>query len=181
MALDKGKIVSSALLMLGEVREYNNNNYELYIVATELIDEVTDEFSVSHFMKSNLDYRKLTLATENVDPEGRFIYNIPVDCYSIVRAVGNVPFEEIGERVHSYVEDLTVIINRKIPFLELKDIYFQIIKLKLCKKLAEVYPQFASKLEYIMGAIIEEELKLSILESTKHLSYTENSAFGRGF
>ena len=28
--IKKGNVIASALLMLGEVRNYNNNNYEMY-------------------------------------------------------------------------------------------------------------------------------------------------------
>ncbi|MGL4252657.1 MAG: hypothetical protein ACRCR2_01175 [Fusobacteriaceae bacterium] len=179
--LEKGKIVSSALLFLGEVREYNNNNYEIHKVALELMEEVMLEFSTSRYLRSNLDYRKLTKKTTNLDPEGRFVYNIPVDCLTLVRAVNNEPFEEMGETIHSYSDTLTLVINRKIPFEEVKLTYFTFLKLMLCKKIAEVYPQFQDKLQYINQNIAAEELKLSIAEAPKHLSYIDKQAFGRGY
>lgn len=177
--LNKGTIVSSALLTLGEVKEYNNNNYEIYKVAQDLLEEVLKEFQLSPLRTNFIDYRTLLKANQEFDEEGRRIYLFPVDAVTIVRSVGNVEYEIIGEHIHSYADDLKVVINRTINFNEIKDIYFSLLKLLLAKKIAEVYPQFTNKLEYVLAELAKEELKISIAE-VKGFNYTEkNTAFSR--
>lgn len=177
--LEKGSVVSSALLALGEVKEYNNNNYEIYKVAQDLLEEVLREFQLSPLRTNFLEYRKLLKAISKEDVEGRTIYLFPVDAVTIIRAVNNSEYEIIGEFIHSYDDDLTVLINKRINFNEIKDIYFSLLKLLLAKKIAEVYPQFTNKLEYVLAELAKEELKISIAE-VKGFNYIEkNTAFSR--
>lgn len=177
--LNKGTIVSSALLTLGEVKEYNNNNYEIYQVAQDLLEEVLKEFQLSPLRTNFIDYRTLLKANQEFDEEGRRIYLFPVDAVTIVRSVGNVEYEIIGEHIHSYDKELTLLINKKIDFNEIKDIYFSLLKLLLAKKIAEVYPQFTSKLEYIYAQILEEENKIAVAE-VRGFNYLEKgTAFSR--
>ncbi|WP_407536550.1 hypothetical protein [Cetobacterium somerae] len=177
--LNKGTIVSSALLALGEVKEYNNNNYEIYKVAHDLLEEVLKEFQLSPLRTNFIDYRKLLRASKEYDEEGRRIFLFPIDAVTIVRSVGNVDYEIVGEHIHSYADDLTLIINRVINFNEIKDIYFTILKLLLAKKVAEVYPQYNNKIQYIMAEIQNEEEKIAITE-VKGFNYLEKgTAFSR--
>ena len=126
-----------------------------------------------------MDYRQLLKANEGVDEEGRFIYLLPVDAVSVLRSVGNYEYEIMGEHIHSYAVDLKVVINRKINFNEIKDVYFQLLKFWTAKKIAEVYPQFENKLEYIYAQMQEEENKIAMLE-VKGFNYLERgTAFSR--
>lgn len=177
--LEKGSIVSSALLALGEVKEYNNNNYEIYKVAQDLLEEVLREFQLSPLKTNFIEYRKLLRANVNSDLEGRIIYLFPVDAVSIVRSVNNSDYEIIGEHIHSYDEELELLINKKIDFNEINDYYFPLLKLLLAKKVAEVYPQFNNKIPYIMAEIQNEEGKIAIVE-IKGFNYLEKgTAFSR--
>lgn len=177
--LEKGNIVSSALLALGEVKEYNNNNYEIYTVAQDLLEEVLREFQLSPLRSNFLEYRKLLKARKGLDCEGRCIYLFPIDAISVVRSVSNEEFEIMGEFIHSYSSDLTVVINKKTEFNEIRDIYFTLLKLLLAKKVAELYPQFNNKLEYIYSLIRDEEQKISIAEIRGFNYLTKDSAFSR--
>lgn len=177
--LNKGTIVSSALLTLGEVKEYNNNNYEIYKVAQDLLVDVLNEFQLSPVRSNFLEYRELLRANKPNDIEGRYIYLIPIDAISILRTVDNSEYEIVGEFIHSYNDKLTVIINKKINFNEIRDIYFSLLKLLLAQRVAEVYPQFASKIEYIYAMIQKEEEEIARAE-IRGFSYIEkNNAFSR--
>lgn len=178
--LEKGKIISSALRTMGEIKEYNNDNYEIYKNAKLMLEEVILEMSVSQYLNSNLDYRTLNKTQNEVDEEGRFIYEIPEDTISIVRAKDGVDFEEVGETIRSYSDTLTVLINRKIRFEEYKELYFSLFKWKLCVKLCEAYAQYEKKTSYILQMLALEENKLSLIEFPKTNSYIKKDSFGRG-
>lgn len=146
--INRGEVISSALRSLGEVRDYNNTNYAIYKVAETIMNEVEDEISLFPYLPRNLVYRKLNLSTQTPDYEDRLIYSIEPDVISVVRLVKNVPFEIIGETLHTYEEGAVALCNVKIRLEEQNRIYFGVYKWLLCIKLTEAYEQYKKMAEY---------------------------------
>lgn len=173
--LNKGQIISSALRSLGEVKEYNNNNYQIYQVAESIFPEVELEISNGTILSRNLVYRELNKSTLGTDPENRTIFVLPVDVINVVRLVSQQPFDIVGENLHTYGENCTALCNIKIRLEEQNELYFGIYKWLLCIKLIEAYDQYKKYTEYAHTMYEKEQIKINNMFMPTAYDYAEKN------
>lgn len=170
--LSKGQIVSNALLLLGEVRNYNNNNYQIYKVAMDIIETIIDYIGSSPIFRANAVRTELTLVkTEN----NKYYYNKPAEMISIIRGYTKynelAPYEIEGEYIVSELENLDILYCRPIPIEEYPSYYSDLFSFSLAEKLAESFSQYEKKLSYIASKKNQAEFKINKIEAPKWRNY----------
>lgn len=170
--LRKGQIVANALLLLGEVRNYNNNNYQIYQVAMDIIETIVNEIGSSPVYRANAIKSELTLVKKE---NNKFYYNKPSEMLSIVRGYTKynelAPYEIEGEYITSNIEDLTILYCRPLPIEEYPGYYSDIFSYSLAEKLAEAFSQYNKKLDYIVSKKKQAEYKINRIEAPRWRNY----------
>ncbi len=69
--MDRGKIISETLLMLGENSIYNDNKSDMYKICEKMLDSVIDNIATSSAFLFNAITVKLT-SVGQVDGENKF-------------------------------------------------------------------------------------------------------------
>lgn len=173
--INKGEVIKASLLALGEVQNYNNNDYAIYLVAEQLFSQVENEISTSPYFVRNLTYRKLNVSTKSPDLENRNVYVIEPDVINIIRIVNNADFEIIGENIHTYESSAVALLNVKLRLEEQNALYFNLYKWLLCTKLCEAYAQFEKKLQYVNSMYAIEVDKIVRMFPPTSYDYSEEN------
>lgn len=170
--LEKGQIVANALLLLGEVRNYNNNNYQIYQVAMDIIESILNDIGSSPVFRANAVRTKLTLAKQE---NNRYYYNKPAEMLSVVRGYSKyneqAPYEIEGEYIVSDINDLSILYCRPISLEEYPEYYSDIFSYSLAEKLAEAFTQYNKKLDYVASKKRQAEFKINRIEAPKWRNY----------
>ena len=173
--INKGYVIKSSLLALGEVQNYNNNDYAIYKVAEELFKSVENEISTQPYFARNLAYRKLKVSTKSPDQEKRVMYVIEPDIIDVIRLVNNPSFEIIGQNIHTYEKSAIALVNIRLRLEEQNELYFNIYKWLLCIRLCEAYAQFEKKLQYVNSMYAIEVDKIVRMFPPTSYDYSEEN------
>ncbi len=170
--IKKGNVISNALLMLGEVRNYNNNNYEMYKIAMQMLESVLNDVGANPSFRANALETKLTLAKKD---NGRYYYNIPIDMLSVIKSYDDnnqdAEYEIIGEYIVSPYDDLRFAYCRAIPIEDYPNYYNEYLSLCLAEKLAEAFDQYNKKLQYVVSKKQKEAGNIAIIEAVHWRKY----------
>ena len=111
--LDRGNIIESAFLKLGEVGQiYSDNRTEQYEVAGKLLDNILETVALDTDFLFNATTVNLNKNINSSNDFGEYRYNIPNDFLTIIRYSDNMKFE--GEFIYSTNENLNITYCRKI-------------------------------------------------------------------
>ena len=170
--IKKGNVIASALLMLGEVRNYNNNNYEMYNIAMQMLDTILDDIGANPSFRANSLETALTVSRQE---NGKYYYNIPIDMLCVIRACDeyeqDAEFEIVGEYIISYCKNLKLTYCRAIPIEDYPNYYNEYLGLCLAEKLAEAFDQYNKKLQYVMEKRKKEAGNIAVIEAIRWRRY----------
>lgn len=170
--IKKGNVIANALLMLGEVRNYNNNNYEMYNIAMQMLNTILEDVGANPSFRANSLETTLTVSKQE---NGKYYYNIPIDMLCGIRAYDEyeqeVGYEIVGEYIISYCKNLRIIYCRAIPIEDYPNYYTEYLSLCLAEKLAEAFEQYNKKLQYVMEKRKKEAGNIAIIEAARWRKY----------
>lgn len=155
--LNRNKIISTSLLKLGEVADYNDNRSEIYKVASTLLDNVIDTVASKNDFLFNATTIKLTKFGIDEDT-GEIVYNKPIDFLNKIKFVNGLARIE-NEFIYSDVDNLLLQYCKKIDFSEIPEYMFNYLVYSLATELAETYTQYQSRLS-MLNARLEQERKI---------------------
>jgi hypothetical protein len=161
MALNKGKIISDVLLMLGNTRDYNESQSQEYQIAERLYANIIEEFMYNKRLLFNSATVELNYAeTNDRNRFGDYKYKLPV---GVINIIGPDDIRMEGEYIYSKTKDAVCTYCKLIPENEIPEYMTLLIKYTLATQMAVTYPQYAMKLE--MFAATRKSLYDEIVKS----------------
>ena len=145
--LSKGDIISNVLLMLGNVRDYNEPTSEEHKIADTLFDKVIDELVYNKRLLFNAATVKLNYAQSERNYAGEYKYLLP---YGLVNLIGPADIRMEGEFIYSRNKDQHVKYCKKILLNEIPDYMIPLITYRLAMEMCLAYSQYLTKLELFM-------------------------------
>lgn len=161
--LSRDRIISTALLKLGEVSVYNDNRSEVYSIANSLLNNVLDTIASRNDFLFNSTTTKLTVYGK--DEDGEVIYNIPVDFLNKIEFVNGSGRIE-NEFIYSNDENLELRYCRKINFNEFPDYLFNYLVYALATDMTETYNQYTDRLSILNTRLEQERNNIYAIEFT---------------
>lgn len=183
--LERGNIIESALLKVGNITDYNDNRSDIYKVADKLLNNVVDMVCKSNEFSFNST--TVILTQSGVDSvTGEYRYNIPEDFLGVKKQIitnAPVPFgiESVvdlvnankresfrlqGEYIYSYNTPLRFNYSRKMILTELPDYMTEYITLLLAKSLAMSIRMYADSLPTIDQYLKTERTNVILAEKS---------------
>ena len=157
--LDRGNIIESAFLKLGEVGQiYSDNRTEQYEVAGKLLDNILETVALDTDFLFNATTVNLNKNINSTNDFGEYRYNIPNDFLTIIRYSDNMKFE--GEFIYSTNENLNITYCRKIAIEEYPSYMKNYLILKLSVELCNTYSAYSDKLNIMHGYLSDEKTKI---------------------
>lgn len=183
--LERGNIIEQALILVGNINEYNDNRSKTYQMATKLLDKIVDTACGNNDF--NFPSTTVTLTESVLNSEtGEYRYNIPVDFLGIKKKITvntRTPFkvESIrdlvassqrvslrveGEYIYSYNNPLILNYVRKIPLKEFPAYMEDYLIHSLAVKLAQALPAYADKLPLLKQELKEMKADVTLAEGS---------------
>ena len=157
--LDRGNIIESAFLKLGEVGQiYSDNRTEQYEVAGKLLDNILETVALDTDFLFNATTVSLNKNINSTNDFGEYRYNIPNDFLTIIRYSDNMKFE--GEFIYSTNENLNITYCRKIAIEEYPQYMKNYLIYKLSVELCNTYSAYSDKLSAMHGYLSDEKTKI---------------------
>ena len=157
--LDRGNIIESAFLKLGEVGQiYSDNRTEQYEVAGKLLDNILETVALDTDFLFNATTVSLNKNINSSNDFGEYRYNIPNDFLTIIRYSDNMKFE--GEFIYSTNENLNITYCRKIAIEEYPSYMKNYLILKLSVELCNTYSAYSDKLNIMHRYLSDEKIKI---------------------
>ena len=146
--MDRGKIISETLLILGENSIYNDNKSDMYKICEKMLDSVIDNIATSSAFLFNAITVKLT-SVGQVDGENKF--NLPVDCLNVLRC--NKSYRLENEFIYSSESEIKIQYCRRIDFTEIPDNLFNLMVAMTTRKMALAVNAYNSRLEVLEAEV----------------------------
>lgn len=170
--IDKGRIISFALLRLGNVNDYNDDRSNTYEACDKILPSILESICSDTSLNFAVSKAKLTQYEEAEDETGEYKFNLPADFLGISKRAKlkrSVSSEIIpvsvemgyasssitrnstrlqGEFIYSYSPEITLYYVKKIPLSEFPTYMFDYITWKLATEMALLYPSFTERLGY---------------------------------
>lgn len=157
--LDRGNIIESAFLKLGEVGQiYSDNRTEQYEVAGKLLDNILETVALDTDFLFNATTVNLNKNINSTNDFNEYRYNIPNDFLTIIRYSDNMKFE--GEFIYSTNESLNITYCRKIAIEEYPQYMKNYLIYKLSVELCNTYSAYSDKLTTMHGYLSDERTKI---------------------
>ena len=157
--LDRGNIIESAFLKLGEVGQiYSDNRTEQYEVAGKLLDNILETVALDTDFLFNATTVNLNKNINSTNDFDEYRYNIPNDFLTIIRYSDNMKFE--GEFIYSTNESLNITYCRKIAIEEYPQYMKNYLIYKLSVELCNTYSAYSDKLSTMHGYLSDERAKI---------------------
>ncbi len=157
--LDRGNIIESAFLKLGEVGQiYSDNRTEQYEVAGKLLDNILETVALDTDFLFNATTVNLNKNINSTNDFGEYRYNIPNDFLTIIRYSDNMKFE--GEFIYSTNENLNITYCRKIAIEEYPQYMKNYLIYKLSVELCNTYSAYSDKLSAMHWYLSDERTKI---------------------
>ena len=157
--LDRGNIIESAFLKLGEVGQiYSDNRTEQYEVAGKLLDNILETVALDTDFLFNATTVNLNKNINSTNDFDEYRYNIPNDFLTIIRYSDNMKFE--GEFIYSTNESLNITYCRKIAIEEYPQYMKNYLIYKLSVELCNTYSAYSDKLSAMHGHLSDERTKI---------------------
>lgn len=157
--LDRGNIIESAFLKLGEVGQiYSDNRTEQYEVAGKLLDNILETVALDTDFLFNATTVNLNKNINSTNDFGEYRYNIPNDFLTIIRYSDNMKFE--GEFIYSTNASLNITYCRKIAIEEYPQYMKNYLIYKLSVELCNTYSAYSDKLNTMHGYLSDEKTKI---------------------
>ena len=157
--LDRGNIIESAFLKLGEIGQiYSDNRTEQYEVAGKLLDNILETVALDTDFLFNATTVNLNKNINSSNDFGEYRYNIPNDFLTLVRYSDNMKFE--GEFIYSTNENLNITYCRKIAIEEYPQYMKNYLIYKLSVELCNTYSAYSDKLSTMHGYLSDERTKI---------------------
>ena len=157
--LDRGNIIESAFLKLGEVGQiYSDNRTEQYEVAGKLLDNILETVALDTDFLFNATTVNLNKNINSSNDFGEYRYNIPNDFLTIIRYSDNMKFE--GEFIYSTNASLNITYCRKIAIEEYPQYMKNYLIYKLSVELCNTYSAYSDKLTTMHGYLSDEKSKI---------------------
>ena len=157
--LDRGNIIESAFLKLGEVGQiYSDNRTEQYEVAGKLLDNILETVALDTDFLFNATTVNLNKNINSSNDFGEYRYNIPNDFLTIIRYSDNMKFE--GEFIYSTNDSLNITYCRKIAIEEYPQYMKNYLIYKLSVELCNTYSAYSDKLSTMHGYLSDERRKI---------------------
>ena len=154
--LSRDRIISTTLLKIGEVNNYNDNKSEVYKIANTLLENIIDNIATRNDFLFNAVTAYLT-EYGRIEETGEIIYNLPSDFLNKLSFAGGDGRIE-NEFIYSTTEKLQMRYCRKIDFSEIPKYMFNYIVYGLATEIAETYTQYTDRLQ-LLNARLEQETK----------------------
>ena len=157
--LDRGNIIESAFLKLGEVGQiYSDNRTEQYEVAGKLLDNILETVALDTDFLFNAVTVKLDKNINSKNDFDEYRYNILNDFLVLIRYSDNMKLE--GEFIYSTNDSLNITYCRKIAIGEYPAYMKNYLILKLAVELCNTYSAYEHKLNTIHGYLSDEKIKI---------------------
>ncbi len=157
--LDRGNMIESAFLKLGEVGQiYSDNRTEQYEVAGKLLDNILETVALDTDFLFNATTVNLNKNINSSNDFGEYRYNIPNDFLTIIRYSDNMKFE--GEFIYSTNDSLNITYCRKIAIEEYPQYMKNYLIYKLSVELCNTYSAYSDKLSAMHWYLSDERTKI---------------------
>lgn len=180
--LEKGKIIQTALIRLGNITSYNDDRSRIYKSCEDMMDSIIS--SICSESSLNFQTTNVKLTKYGTAENGEYIYNIPNDFLSVcirpkkIRSLNGYidsPRKEMtypkktysrvqGEYIYSNSDNLSLHYARKIPLTEFPDYLEEVIVWRLACDVALINPAFVERLPYCEMKANEALVKVQIRE-----------------
>lgn len=152
--LERGNIISNALLKLKEVNYYNDNKSDTYKMADFLFNNVLNFTATRVDFRFNATTILLNLNSNSKNYLDEYRYNLPNDFLNKIEFVGGTGRIE-NEFIYSTSEDLSIRYCRRIPLQEYPDYLESYLVYALATEMAESATEYADRLE-VMNTRLEQ-------------------------
>lgn len=160
--LSRDRIISTALLKLGEVSAYNDNRSQIYQIADNLLNNVIDTVASRNDFLFNATTIQLTKFGKD-DITGEIQYNIPVDFLNKITFVNGLGRIE-NEYIFSTTDNLQLQYCKKIDFSDIPMYMFNYLVYALATELAETYQQYIDRLQVLNQRLEQERHNIYSIE-----------------
>jgi len=141
MSLDRGKIIGSVLIWLGNTDSYNDTDYDEYKMANRLLSDVVRQVMLNRRLLFNAVSVRLNLAqSEPMDTE--YKYNLPI---GFLNHISPSEMRIEGKYIFSNIKNLKMKYCKKIDFSEIPDYMEMVLFYGLAEKMTTSYPQYNEK------------------------------------
>lgn len=161
--LSRDKIISTALLKIGEVSCYNDNRSDEYKIATKLLQNVIDNVAARNDFLFNSKTVELTEIGKD-DTTDEYIFNIPVDFLNKITFIENSNARIESEFIYSTDNKVKLQYCRKIDFNEMPDYLFNFMVYALSVEMAETYSSYISRLTTLNARLEQERQNIYRIE-----------------
>ena len=160
--LSRDRIISTTLLKLGEVNNYNDNKSEIYMVANTLLENVIDNIATRNDFLFNAVTAYLT-EYGRIKETGEIIYNLPSDFLNKIGFIGGMGRIE-NEFIYSTTDKLQMRYCRKIDFSEIPKYMFNYMVYGLATEISETYTQYTDRLQLLNSRLEQEKNNVYSIE-----------------
>lgn len=159
--LDRGKIIQTVLLKLGNTTDYNDNEEKEYKIANLLLDDVIREVKINQNYLFNAVEVKLNRAEDGVNHRDEYKYHEPVGWLNFVNRPQNV--RKIGKFIFSKEEEVYITYCKEIQFTEIPLNMENVLIYSLAFAMTSAFPQYAKRKGEFEGMLLKgiEEVKIS--------------------
>lgn len=153
--ISRDKVISTALLKLGEVSVYNDNRSREYNIANTLLENVINNIAVRNDFLFNSVTIKLTSDGKNEDTD-EYRFNVPVDFLNKISFINDPSARIESEFIYSTSEEVILQYCRKIDFNEFPDYLFNYMTYALALEISETYSTYADRVN-LLNTRLEQE------------------------
>lgn len=192
--LQRGQIIQTALLKLGNVNDYNDTRSKKYRACEAMMNSVIEQVCSDNSFRFQSTTVRLT--SFDISKEtGEYILNLPQDFAGVQlrvkrpKTVGKYPerlgtlvddrtttnYRIQGEFIYSDTEVVTLNYVRKLQLSEIPLYMQQYIVLVMAKELCLMYPEYNDRLVYIERSIQQERANVQMREGYGRIGGTKTN------
>lgn len=161
----KDNIISIAMLKLGEVNYYNDNQYDMRKIADKLLDNVILNIAVRNDFLFNSRTVKLTLnLMDKNENTGEYRYNLPTDFLNKIRFLNDPSARIENEFIYSTKKDLLMQYCYKMSLSDYPDYLQNYMIYALATEMAETYNKYIDRLSFLNQRLEEEKTNVYRIE-----------------
>ncbi|MGL6024549.1 MAG: hypothetical protein ACRCZ9_03920 [Fusobacteriaceae bacterium] len=162
--ISKDNVITLAWLTIGEQSQmYNGNITDRQKVAEFLLDAVIRNTASDTNFLFNSKKIKLHKNADEINYDGDFRYNIPVDFLNKIW-LSDVEARFEHEFIYSKSDDLEMAYCYSLPLSEFPDYMETYLTVELGKKLCVAYDTFNNKLSYLLEMSEDEKARILKME-----------------
>lgn len=172
--IERGTVISNALLRLGELGSYNDNGSVVYKRASTLFDAILDNVATDTSFLFNATTAKLTTTGDKSELD-EYTFNRPVDMLNLLRTYPMKGVRYEGDHFYSTSTELIIQYCKKITITKYPDYMGEYLTYALCTELARTHNSYIDRLEYSEKMKGEERAKILAFEGFDKIIFDDEA------